>query len=113
MSKTKRRLKAQKREAFWGKRNVGPNGKNRRPCPNCGEPGPHFVPPSLGDPGQYICASKRNAQDWAEAHKVHILDPDGWRPHSILGEKDMDELIDEEEFIKRLSECTVGPGNYL
>lgn len=24
-------------------------------CPNCGKPGPHFVPPSLGEPGFYIC----------------------------------------------------------
>lgn len=25
-------------------------------CLNCGEAGPHFVPPSFGDPGFYICA---------------------------------------------------------
>ena len=24
-------------------------------CPNCGEKGPHFVPPSLGEPGFFIC----------------------------------------------------------
>jgi len=24
-------------------------------CPNCGEPGPHFVPPSLGEPGFFLC----------------------------------------------------------
>jgi hypothetical protein len=24
-------------------------------CPNCGKPGPHFVPPSLGERGFYIC----------------------------------------------------------
>lgn len=28
-------------------------------CPNgCGEPGPHFVPPSFSDPGFYICKPK-------------------------------------------------------
>jgi hypothetical protein len=27
-------------------------------CPNCKEPGAHFVPPSFGDPGFYICNKK-------------------------------------------------------
>ena len=26
-----------------------------RGCLNCGGQGPHFVPPSFGDPGFYIC----------------------------------------------------------
>jgi len=29
-----------------------------RPCSNCGEQGPHFVPPSFGDPGFFICEKK-------------------------------------------------------
>lgn len=24
-------------------------------CPRCGQDGPHFVPPSFGDTGFYIC----------------------------------------------------------
>lgn len=24
-------------------------------CPNCGQPGPHYVPPSCGDPGFFAC----------------------------------------------------------
>lgn len=24
-------------------------------CRNCGNPGPHFAPPSLGEPGFYTC----------------------------------------------------------
>lgn len=27
-------------------------------CPNCGEIGPHFVPPSFGDEGFFICKPK-------------------------------------------------------
>ena len=27
----------------------------RTTCPNCGNPGPHFVPPSFGDIGFFIC----------------------------------------------------------
>lgn len=27
----------------------------KRPCPNCGQPGPHFMPPSLGEPGMWMC----------------------------------------------------------
>lgn len=27
----------------------------KRPCPNCGQPGPHFMPPSFGEPGMWIC----------------------------------------------------------
>lgn len=34
-------------------------------CPNCGEDGPHFVPPSLGERGQYICEKKiEQAEDF-------------------------------------------------
>jgi len=25
------------------------------PCPNCGQPGRHFMPPSMGDRGFYVC----------------------------------------------------------
>lgn len=27
-------------------------------CPNCGEKGPHFVPPGLGSDGMYTCKAK-------------------------------------------------------
>lgn len=33
-----------------------PYGADR--CPNCGEYGAHFVPPSLGEPGFFICKKK-------------------------------------------------------
>jgi len=29
-------------------------------CPNCNKPGRHFAPPSLGEPGFYICDEKTN-----------------------------------------------------
>lgn len=30
-------------------------------CPNgCGEPGPHFVPPSFGDPGFFMCTPRED-----------------------------------------------------
>ena len=53
MSKTKRRLKAQKRMA-----QSESNGLKTvsRPCFNCGGSGPHFVPPFLGDSGFYMCS---------------------------------------------------------
>lgn len=28
------------------------------PCPNCGRPGPHFAPPSFGEPGFYTCGTR-------------------------------------------------------
>jgi len=34
-------------------------GFPRGECPNCREKGAHFVPPSFGDPGFFICESKR------------------------------------------------------
>lgn len=45
-------------------------------CPNCGEDGPHFAPPSMGEAGFYIC--ERNAMTaekmtLAEALDVAIL----------------------------------------
>jgi hypothetical protein len=40
-------------------------------CPNCGELGPHFVPPSFGDPGFYACEAlnraARAARDFEQA----------------------------------------------
>ena len=30
----------------------------KRVCINCGEEGPHFVPPCFGDPGFFHCKSK-------------------------------------------------------
>jgi len=34
-------------------------------CPRCGKPGSHFVPPSLGEPGMFICDP--NAEHQARA----------------------------------------------
>lgn len=39
-------------------------GLNARQCMNgCGEPGPHFVPPSFGDPGFFTCTPLPTAED--------------------------------------------------
>jgi hypothetical protein len=27
-------------------------------CPSCGKKGPHYVPPSVGDPGFYLCTER-------------------------------------------------------
>ena len=54
MSKTKRRLKAQKRLAVARSKGI----VWEPTCPNCGEKGPHFVPPSFGDKGFFICEKK-------------------------------------------------------
>lgn len=32
-------------------------------CPNCGQEGKHFIPPSLGEPGFYACAPKEPTND--------------------------------------------------
>lgn len=32
-------------------------------CPNCGEKGPHFVPPGFGSPGMFICKEKEEARE--------------------------------------------------
>lgn len=57
MSKTKRRLKAQKRMAFARSKGIVfvPT------CHHCGEKGSHFVPPSLGDKGFFICEKEKEA----------------------------------------------------
>jgi hypothetical protein len=35
------------------------------PCIKCGAPGPHFVPPSLGDAGFYLCAYMKDIpEEW-------------------------------------------------
>ena len=49
--------KSIERRRAWAKRNWGP--KSLPLCPNgCGERGPHFVPPSMGDPGFFTCTPK-------------------------------------------------------
>lgn len=52
MSKTRRRIKAAKRA---GNAKFGDLYNRLRTCSACGEPGPHFVPPSFGDEGFFMC----------------------------------------------------------
>jgi len=47
------RMKRQKKKKVNIK--FGPEGK----CINCGEKGAHFVPPSFGDKGFFICEPKK------------------------------------------------------
>lgn len=75
MSKTKRRAQAARRA-----KNVNSMPAVVRlldPCLGCGERGVwHFVPPSLGDPGFYLCASAEwNAQREARLN-AHALSVD-------------------------------------
>ena len=44
-------------------------------CPNCGEQGPHFCPPSFGDPGFFTCQPKNNKQ-------IQIDGPCSWYNYS-------------------------------
>ncbi len=59
MSVGKRRRKAAERVArdreLSRNRKLSARFKN---CLNCGEPGPHFAPPSFGDPGFFTCEKK-------------------------------------------------------
>lgn len=34
-----------------------------RKCSNCGEAGPHFIPPSFGDSGFYSCNRRGEQQE--------------------------------------------------
>lgn len=56
MSKARRRLKAQRREAFLRQRNIHPQHP-LRVCMNCKEQTRfgHFVPPGFGSPGMWSC----------------------------------------------------------
>lgn len=47
MNRAQKRLRAERRKSF--------NSLPKRICRNCGQPGPHFVPPSLGERGFFIC----------------------------------------------------------
>ena len=58
MSKTKRRLQALKRSIRVRSYGI----KLSWACPNCGDEGPHFVPPSFGEPGFYICSKKAGGE---------------------------------------------------
>lgn len=56
-------------------------GAKRRKCPNCGEDGPHFAPPSLGEEGFFIC-DKEPKPDGAE----DILRPENLPSLEVVGE---------------------------
>ncbi len=49
------KAKKNQRKKLWGQTPMGAPS----PCPNCGEPGPHFVPPSLGEKGFFMCEAKQ------------------------------------------------------
>lgn len=38
-------------------------------CPNCHKEGPHFVPPSFGAPGFYLCQSDEEISEVFAKHK--------------------------------------------
>jgi len=58
--------------------------KNQRKvftCPNCGQPGPHYVPPCLGDPGFYTCISTREKPKEASGPartRLELIDTARW-----------------------------------
>lgn len=55
MSQERRRRKAHQRAAGVARSSALARALKHQ-CPNnCGEPGPHFVPPSLGEAGFYTC----------------------------------------------------------
>lgn len=55
MSKAKRRRKAAERRAAY----LQHGARKKIPCMNgCGDFGPHYIPPSFGDPGFYMCEKK-------------------------------------------------------
>lgn len=45
-------------------------------CPECGQPGAHFVPPSLGEAGFYYCEMSPQAQQRRAAARAARR----WRP---------------------------------
>jgi hypothetical protein len=61
----KRRRKAAQRIAAEEERNRHRKFSAKfKLCLNgCGEPGPHFVPPSFGDPGFFMCTPKEESND--------------------------------------------------
>lgn len=60
-------------------------------CSNgCGQPGPHFVPPSLGEPGAYICTPKGKTKPTPGPWEAHSPEESGRIPvtstHSLVAE---------------------------
>lgn len=48
-----------RQERRWRRRAEAKARESQPPCLNgCGMPGPHFMPPSLGQRGFYICTPK-------------------------------------------------------
>ena len=55
--------------------------RNKKPCPNCGEPGAHFAPPSFGDEGFWTCEvenrnGKERGEDRQKEAKEELSSPD-------------------------------------
>lgn len=60
MTKVSRIKKRKRQEAY---RKTDAFAKTLRTCRNCGEKGPHFVPPGFGGPGFYSCLKPGQTQD--------------------------------------------------
>ncbi len=48
-----------------------------------------------------------SAATWEAMLDVEVIDPDGWRRSSTLGEKSMTALITQKEFFQRCQESTI------
>lgn len=53
----------------------------------------------------------KTAYEWSKYYDIEIMDPDGWRPNSNLGEKSLEEKIGREEFIRRAALSTLKQQN--
>ena len=98
MSKTKRRLQAQKREA--AARGGGSTFPSK--CLNCGEKGPHFVPPSFGDAGFFMCIKK--VRDRAEMENLMqtLMDAEMAR-NAEPPMSNLDEIVAEQDFERKIA----------
>lgn len=73
-------------------------------CPNCGEEGPHFVPPSLGEQGFYTCSGATEPEPERRDYYLALgFDDYTWcrmaiAHYSELHDADVEQLLDVLEY---------------
>jgi hypothetical protein len=62
--------KSKRSRALWSRgRKPSAPARIQMTCPNCGRQEPHFVPPSMGDPGFFICTRGPHDAEDVEAQR--------------------------------------------
>lgn len=77
-------------------------------CPNCGKEGPHFVPPSCGDAGFYLCDERIKRDGVPSNDRIKIERLIDWKQRALSAEAKVEAL--ERELSERRDDIKIITG---